>query len=448
MQLHEVRTIARTGYIRLLLWIVALSIPVGVLTVAYLWVYHEGSHIYHEVSASLGVPTWLFTILVATLGGLLVGVGLRFLGGHRKEDETLDRQIAEGRVPHRGLVWLLLTSLIGLISGASVGPEGPLAHAAAGMGTWLAEKRKYSAEESRLLSLGSVSAVFGAFLGTPLSAAFMTLEFTRQLAVPIYANMIVTTVAALFGALIMFAITHAPPTGASSYPIEGAFTVPDIGWAVALGLVGLAWAFLFKLIFETAQRVTAPLDRYPLLKPTLGGFFFGLVGAWMPLTLFSGQYEMAEVLETGEQLGVWVLLLLAVLKLITLSVSLSTGFPGGYVFPVFFSASALGYAIHLMFPIIPLPVSIVGTLAGVGGGVMRMPFAVILLLTVISNPGLLPVSVIASLTSFMTATMLAAGSAREALDEAQADMREIYGEEAEAEDKGQKEKESQESERG
>ncbi len=240
--------------------------------------------------------------------------------------------------------------------------------------------------------------------------------------------MIVTTVASLFGALIMFVITHAPPTGTSSYPIKGTFAVTDIGWAVVLGAVGLAWAFLFKIIFQTAQRVTEPLDRYPLLKPTLGGLFFGLVGAWMPLTLFSGQYEMAEVLQTGRELGVAVLLLLAVLKLITLSVSLSTGFPGGYVFPIFFSAAALGYVIHIIFPIISLPVSIVGTLAGVGGGLMRMPFAVILLLTVISNPALLPVSVIASLTSFMTATMLAAGSAREALDEAQADLREVYEE--------------------
>ena len=430
MQLHEHRAIARIDYIRLLLWIVALAIPTGVVTVVYLGIYHEGENLYHELAATMGAPVWLFTILVATLGGLLVGLGLRFLGEHRSEDDKLDRQIAEGRAPYKGMGWLLLISLIGLISGASVGPEGPLAHAAAGAGTWLAEKRKYSAEQSRLLSLGNVSAVFGAFLGTPLSAAFMTLEFTRQLTVPIYANMIATTVAALFGALIMFAISHAPPTGIDSYPIEGTFTAIGIFWAVVLGFLGLGWAFVFKLIFVSTQRITTRLDRYPLLKPTLGGLFFGLVGAWMPLTLFSGQYGMGEVLETGAELGVVVLLLLAVLKLITLSVCLSTGFPGGFVFPVFFSASALGYAIHLMFPIIPLPVSIVGTLAGVGGGVMRMPFAVILLLTVVSNPGLLPVSVIAALTSFMTASMLDAGSARRAMEEAQADMRDIYMEES------------------
>jgi membrane protein implicated in regulation of membrane protease activity len=76
-----------------------------------------------------------------------------------------------------------------------------------------------------------------------------------------------------------------------------------------------------------------------------------------------------------------------------------------------------------------MPVSVVGTLAGVGGGVMRMPFAIILLLAVVSSPSLLPVSVIAALTSFLAATWLDAGSARRAMEEAGEDRRETYAEE-------------------
>jgi hypothetical protein len=72
----------------------------------------------------------------------------------------------------------------------------------------------------------------------------------------------------------------------------------------------------------------------------------------------------------------------------------------------------------------------VGTLAGVGGGVMRMPFAIMLLLGVLSSPALLPVSIISALTSFMTATFLDAGSARRAMEESQADMWENYIEDA------------------
>jgi H+/Cl- antiporter ClcA len=418
------------GYIRLLVWITIISIPIGIMTVGYVWLIHYGEEIYHELSTSLGIPSWLFTILVGVLGGLLVGIGLRILGSKREDDGgDFATEITEGNVPYKGMLVMLITALIGLVSGASVGPEGPLGHAGAGIGTWLARKRGYDKEKSRLLTLSGVSAVFGAFLGTPMSAALMTLEFTRQLTVPIYANLIVTTVSALFGAIIMFVITHAPPTGTSGYPIEGTFTVMSIVWAFVLGIVGLAWAFLFKVIFEITRKLTSHLDRHTLLKPMVGGLFFGLVGAWLPLTLFSGQFELGHVLENGDQLGVWMLLLIAFMKLLTLSVSLSTGFPGGFVFPVFLSAGALGYAIHLIFPFIPMPVSVVGTLAGVGGGVMRMPFAIILLLGVVSNPALLPVSVIAALTSFMTATWLDAGSARRAMEEAGEDRRMTYAEE-------------------
>ncbi len=439
MRIEDTRQISHKSYVRLLLWLVGLSIPIGLLTVGYLWFIHYGQEVYHHLAISLGVPSWLFTILVATLGGLIVGLGLRFLGSHN-DLGSFEEQIAEGRVPHKGLVVLLITALIGILSGASVGPEGPLGHAGAGMGTWLAKRRRYDADKSRLLSLGGVSAVFGAFIGTPMSSALMTLEFTRQLTVPIYANLIVTTIGALFGTVVMLVITHAPPAGTSGYPIEGNFAAFQMVWALLLGLAGLVWAFLFKIIFSVTQRIVAPLDRFPLFKPVVGGLVFGLIGAWMPLTLFSGQFEATVILRQGEQLGIWVLLLLAVLKLVTLSVSLSTGFPGGFVFPVFFSAAALGYAIHLLFPVIPLSVSIVGTLAGVGGGVMRMPFAIILMLGVIASPELIPISIISALTSFMAASFLDAGSARRAMEESQIDSQDIYVKNASASEQSEKTK--------
>ena len=427
MQLEERLSISQLNYLRLLLWLALISIPIGALTVGYVWAIHEGEGVYRELSALLGVSPQVFTIAVGGLGGLLVGLGLQRLGRHGQgEGEGLAEEISQGRVPHKSMGLLLLISFVGIVSGASVGPEGPLGHVGAGIGSWLAKKRGYDAEQSRLLSLGGVAAVFGAFIGSPMSSSLMTLEFTRQLTVPIYANLIVTTVAALFGALVMFLLTHAPAPGTTGYPIEGAFTTGSIFWAVLLGLVGLAWAFLFKVIFDLVRRLVQPLDRYPVFKPMVGGLAFGLIGAWMPLTLFSGQYELGHVLEQGEELGLWMLLLLAILKLVSMSVSLATGFPGGFVFPVFFSAGALGFAIHLLFPFVPMPVAVVGTLAGVGGGLMRMPFAIILLLAVISAPALLPVSIISALTSFMTATFLDAGSARRAMEESAADIRETY----------------------
>ncbi len=427
MKLDESMTLAQMGYLRLLGWTSMLAIPLGLLTVGYLALIHEGEAMYYAAMALLPIPAWFFSILVGGIGGLLVGLGLWLLGDLGPADHGhFANSIAEGRASYQGLLILLITALIGIFSGASVGPEGPLGHAGAGLGAWLAEKRGYSREQSRLLSLGGVSAVFGAFLGTPISAAFMTLEFTHQLTVPLYANLIVTTVAGLFGAIVMFLLRHGPAPGTTGYPLEGSFTVISILWALGLGVVGLVWALLFKVIYEAVKKGAASLDRYPLVKPVVGGLAFGAIGGWMPLTLFSGQYQLGHLLEQGAQMGIAILLLLAVLKLITLSISLTTGFPGGFVFPVIFSAGALGIAIHLLLPFIPMSVAVLGTLAGVAGAVMRMPFAVVLLLAVVSSPSLLPVNIIAALTSFMLATFLHAGSARRALEETQGEFKEIY----------------------
>ena len=411
-------------YVQLLLWVVILAVPTALLTVLYLGIYREGIHFYESLSESLGIPRALFTIVVATLGGLLVGLGLRYLGVHH--GKSLQVEMAEGKVSYHGLPGFLLVALVGLVSGASVGPEGPLGHMGAALGSWLADKRGYPAQKSRILALSGIAAAFGGFLGTPMAAAFMSMEFTGLLTTPIYANMIAATVASLIGAWIIFSLTGALPTGATGFPQEGLLNLPGLLYAVLFGLVGLGWAFLFKAMFGGLRQLAGSLDRFPLLKPAVGGLLFGLVGAWLPLTLFSGEHELAHVLETGAQIGVLMLILLAVLKLFTLSVCLVTGFPGGFVFPLFFSAGALGYAIHLLLPFIPLPVCIIGMLAGIGGAVMRMPFTVILLLLVLGNPALLPVSALAAITSYLAASILDAGSARRAMRQAVTERRDVY----------------------
>jgi H+/Cl- antiporter ClcA len=421
---EEQNIVGNVAYVRLLLWVVILAIPVALLTVFFLWLYQQSIYLYEGLPETLGISPALFTILAGTLGGLLVGLGLRYLGG--QHGGSLQEDMAEGKVPYRGLAGSMLVALVGLGSGASVGPEGPLAHMGAGLGSWLAERRGFAADKARILSLSGIAAAFGGFLGTPMSAAFMSLEFTRLLTTPIYANMVASLVAALIGAWAVYTVSGALPTGAANFPQGGLLRLSGLIYAIFFGLVGLAWAFLFKAVFGSVKRLAAPLDRSPLLKPVIGGFLFALVGAWLPLTLFSGEHELAEILATGAELGVFTLILLAVLKLVTLSVCLATGFPGGFVFPLFFSAGALGYALHLLLPFIPLPVCIVGMLAGIGGGVMRMPFAVILLLVVLGNPTLLPVATLSAVTSFLAASILDAGSARKALRQAVVDRVETY----------------------
>jgi len=254
----------------------------------------------------------------------------------------------------------------------------------------------------------------------------MSMEFTGSLTYPIYTNLLAAIIAALFGTLVMLSFTGVVPRGLLDFPEYSGFQWMHILYAVIFGLVGLVWAFLFKIVFSSITRLLTPLNRFRIFKPMVGGLIFGLIGAWLPLTLFSGEEELNTILAEGTQIGVAMLLLLAVVKLITLSVCMCSGFPGGFVFPLFFSAGSLGYAIHLLFPFIPLDVAMIGIMAGIGGAVMRMPLTVMLVMMVLATPTALPISVVAAFTGFLSATFLEAGNARKAMYQAAQERREVY----------------------
>ena len=89
--------VGRFDYVQLLFWVIVLSVPTALLSVLYLEIYQQGIHFYENLSESLGIPRALFVVIVATLGGLLVGLGLRYLGGHH--GKSLQAEMAEGKVP-------------------------------------------------------------------------------------------------------------------------------------------------------------------------------------------------------------------------------------------------------------------------------------------------------------------------------------------------------------
>ena len=414
-----------SDYIRFLVWIFVMAFPVALLTFIYLTIYFGGTHLVWETLPDrLNFSRPVFTILIATLGGLLVGLGLRYLGV--RHGESLQKEMEAGRVPYSGIPALMVTALVGLISGASIGPEGPLGHMGAAFGSWLSARLNLDKEKSRIMTLSGLAAAFGGFLTSPLGGAFMSMEFTGSLTYPIYANLISATTAGLVGALVMFNITKVVPRATLPFPPYAGFAWIQLLYAVIFGLVGLGLAFVFKIVFQSVTRLFKPLDSKPLLKPLIGGLIFGLVGALLPLTLHSGEEELSTILVEGAQIGIVMLLLLSIAKLITLSVCMSSGFPGGFVFPLLFSAGALGYAIHLVFPFIPLSVAIAGMMAGIGGAVMRMPFSVLVMMLNLSNPALLPVTTIASFTGFLSATVMEAGNARRAMYQAATVRKELY----------------------
>jgi H+/Cl- antiporter ClcA len=150
------------------------------------------------------------------------------------------------------------------------------------------------------------------------------------------------------------------------------------------------------------KKILKPLETHFVIRAALGGL--GLSGAFLPITLFSGEIETQELITNGAEMGVVVLLTLALVKVFITSLCLTTGWKGGYIFPTMFAGAALGMAVHNLFPSIPLAVAASATMAGAMVAVMKAPIFSALFAMLIFQKEEGPVIAIATVFSFM-ATM-------------------------------------------
>ena len=149
----------------------------------------------------------------------------------------------------------------------------------------------------------------------------------------------------------------------------------------------------------------------------------GILGALLPLTLFSGEEQTVELITQAGEIGIAMLIVLAICKLLATSLLLVTGWKGGYLFPIMFAGVALGMAGHLVFPDTPVAVTVAATVAGALVSSLRAPLFAALFTLVLVEADTAPVVAIAVLVSALLVAYLALRAARRASIQAQADMK-------------------------
>ena len=62
----------------------------------------------------------------------------------------------------------------------------------------------------------------------------------------------------------------------------------------------------------------------------------GLIGSFLPLTLYSGQNQLLQIIHSPAESGIRIPLLMMLAKIVLTCTSLATGFEGGPIFPLLF----------------------------------------------------------------------------------------------------------------
>ncbi|WP_067049901.1 chloride channel protein [Methanofollis ethanolicus] len=347
--------------LRFVLVAVILAVAAGGAMVIFLAVQSVGTTLVWQDQP----PLPFFTLIVATAGGLAVGLCLHLFGDHvGLLQETIAEFRKSGRFEPAHLPVALLAVYLSLIAGASLGPEVAAIDLGGGMGTAAGERMRGMATRVRDLS---TAGILGSLVG--------------------------------FGVYVILT----GPAGAL-YPVPPyAFALLDLVAAAALGIVGGAAGVAFIAAYHVFHRLFSPLAGRHLLRGVIGGVGLGILGTITPVVLFSGQTEFREVLASGAALGGLMLLALVGVKILASTWCMATVFKGGPVFPLFFAGGTLGMAVNLLVPAVPLAITVPAAMAGMTVAVLKAPWVVVLLVVmVIMQWTVVPAVAVATIAGYLT----------------------------------------------
>jgi H+/Cl- antiporter ClcA len=398
----------KASFLLLMVYAMLFGAVFGLVAAAFLTIYDLGVKFFQEPS-HFGLNIGQFWPLVLlTVGGLLLGLAIKFTGQHGGLGVP-QRQYAEtGRIQYRYLPSIMLEALISLFSGAAVGPEAPLAFLGGGLGSLIADHLGLEKDDVPILVYSAVAGVFGAFFGNPLVGMIVSLEYMFIHQARYMRLLIPGFLAASFGFATYWAVLHTSLLGIIVLPKYPAPRLQDLGWAIVIGLLCGVIGTLFKVIFGIVHLVFTPLKKRPVICAVVGGVVIGLIGSFLPLTLYSGQEQIQSIINNPAAYSVGFLLLLCLVKILLTSTSFATGFDGGPVFPFIFMGGTLGLAIHGIFAFIPESVGVTAAMAGITSALFPIPLSMVLLLGLMGGqPDLLPVIGIGAIFGFLTSRALA-----------------------------------------
>ena len=192
---------------------------------------------------------------------------------------------------------------------------------------------------------------------------------------------------------------------------------------VVAGIVGAIEPPIFM-----ASRLFHAVKIPNRIKPAIGGLLMGLVAIFVPETISTG-YGWVQKAMTGDYIG-WSLILLAVAKIVAMSLTISSGGSGGVFGPNVYIGGMVGawvaFVADRFIPgagFNPAAFAVVG-MAPVCAGTARVPIATLIMVAEMTGGyGLIVPSMFATIIAFVVERTVSSGFKYPRLYEAQVELR-------------------------
>ncbi|HTN37309.1 MAG TPA: voltage-gated chloride channel family protein [Arachidicoccus sp.] len=332
--------------------VLPVSLSVGSVVALFLW-------LLERATASKWQYNWLLYLL--PFAGILIHFLYKWSGKNADAGNNLivdEIHTPGGGVPFRMAPLVLLTTVITHLFGGSAGREGTAVQIGGSLSSFIGQKLGLDKKDTKILLMTGVAAGFGSVFGTPVTGAIFALE-------------VITVGKINHNALL---------------PCMMASVLADIV-CKAWGIHHTLYAIAFHDLLEHAQNL-AHFDFWLLLKVIVGGVCFGLASYFFTelthgIKRWSGRLIhrkwlipfiggcliilLTFMLGTDSYLGLGVTnpnpqsvsiltsfhaggatYLSWFWKLLFTAITLSMGFKGGEVTPLFFIGAALGNAVGML----------------------------------------------------------------------------------------------------
>lgn len=290
---------------------------------------------------------------------------------------------------------LLLTGVVSLVGGASLGPEGALLPASIAFGAWVAGHRRTAGPVTELLVLSSIGALLVSFFGSLLPAPIPLLIMRRQ-GKTLTRRAVIPPLLAGLTAWATVSVVRGNAQGRDILPIDSGGDLAAVAPAFLLGVLAVLVGVLLRLVIRATVGWTERLDR--LWHWIAAGAVFGAVLGvlyWIggESVQFSGQAGTHQLYDDRAQYGVAALLGLLLVKLLATSWSISAGYRGGPAFPSVYMGVALSLAITTAIPDVSETGVMIGAIAGILAEMTTPGVAVLMLLSLMPT-NLLPIGLV------------------------------------------------------
>jgi CIC family chloride channel protein len=344
-------------------------------------------------------------VAIMTVGGLISG-GLVYTFAPEAEghgtDAAIDafhnkRGVIKARIP----IVKTLASAITLGTGGSGGREGPIAQIGAGFGSFLATRLGLSTRDRRIMLAAGIAAGVGAIFRAPLAGALFAGEILYKEG-DLESDVIIPAAISSIISYSVYALSL--PANYRFLPLFGIppefvhVTIWDLIPFALLSIVLVLVGILYINVFYGVHHLFAGLPVKRHFRPAIGACFAGLVAMALYFG-FDEDPDLLAILSTGygvlqsaltdaTDIAPKILIIVAMMKIVTTSLTISSGGSGGVFGPSMVIGGCLGAATGQLFAQYgpnwwtnqPEAYAIVG-MAGFFAGIAHAPFSTIIMVS-------------------------------------------------------------------